>query len=497
MYYSKISCNVEKSLEKLRQYQVSAMMDIDYSAIITVTEYGKIQIDGSQNHNTSYNISDDIVVELISINQDKILMATNGMLFRELFEEEYYDFILVPIRYFENYYVFTLVCKKNGMLCDREIKITEFLTAAIYENVMLDYEIVKERNYLQSIFDSTTSFILTLDLNETIIAVNKKVAMISATQFDLTGSNLQSILREDQYRKARELYKEVVEYNKTITGEEEFIFLDSKRHYIHYTLSPMVDKDNDVIGVVALGLDVTRQKIYEKEIEQLRQYALLGEISAEVAHDIKNPLMSIRGCARLLQKKTSDEKSQDYIIPIIEEVDRINKIIDQMLSYSRLSTDNGFKYVDINSTVDKCIDAVSFHKQFRYIEIVREYADDLPYIQGSDIRIQQALMNILLNAIQAIANEGVIRIKTKNIYDKRQIMIEIADNGSGIEDKEKDKIFEPFYTTKPQGTGLGLSIVNKVIDELGGFHEIESTINEGTAVRLSIPYNDTGRWDQQ
>lgn len=497
MYYSKISCNVEKSLEKLRQYQVSTMMDIDYSAIITITEYGKIQIDGSQNHNTSYNIKDDIVIKLISNHQDRIIKTTSGMVIKDIYEKDSYDFILVPIRYFENYYVFTLVCKRNGDLGDREIKITEFLTTAIYENVMLDYEIIKERNYLQSIFDSTTSFILTVDLNETIIAVNKKVAMISGTQYDLTGSNLKSILTEDQYWKARELYKEVIQYNKTKTGEEEFTFSDSKKHYIHYTLSPMVDKDNEVIGVVALGLDVTRQKIYEKEIEQLRQYALLGEISAEVAHDIKNPLMSIRGCARLLQKKISDEKSLGYVMPIIEEVDRINKIIDQMLSYSRLSIDNGFKYVDINSTVDKCIDAVSFHKQFRYIEIVREYGDDLPYIQGSDIRIQQALMNILLNAIQAIAIEGVIRIKTMNIHDKKQIMIEIADNGSGIEDKEKGKIFEPFYTTKPHGTGLGLSIVNKVIDELGGFHEIESTVNEGTTVRLRIPYNGNGRWDQQ
>jgi two-component system sensor histidine kinase AtoS len=487
---------VEKSLEKLRQYQVSKMMDIDYSAIITVTEHGKIQIDGSQNHNTSYNISDAFMIDLITTHQDRIRNIVDGVVIKESCEEDNYDMLFVPIRRYDNYYVFTFMCKKNGDLSEREIRITEFLTTAIYENVMLDYEIIKERNYLQSIFDSTTSFILTFDLSETIIATNKKVAQISGVQFDLTGINLCSILKENQYRKAKKLYNEVITYIKPITGEEEFLLNDGKRLFIHYTLSPMLDKDNDVIGVVALGLDVTRQKIYEKEIEQLRQYALLGEISAEVAHDIKNPLMSIRGCARLLQKKVTDEHNMGYIIPIVEEVDRINKIIEQMLSYSRLSMDNGLKYIDINATLDKCIDAVSFHKQFKYIDIVREYTDDLPHIEGSDVRMQQALMNLLLNAIQSITNEGVICIKTKNIHDKKQIMIEILDNGKGIDEKEKDKIFEPFYTTKPDGTGLGLSIVHKVIDEVGGFLGIESTVNQGTAVRLNIPYTGNGRWDK-
>ncbi len=489
MYYSKISCNVEKSLEKLKQYEVSKMIGIDYSAIVTVTDYGKIQIDGSQNHSIVCSIADDDMVSLISKWMDRIYKVKEAILILD----DRYDLIVTPIRYYKNYYVFTLFAKKGRGLTEKEVKIAEFLTSAIYENVMLDYQIVNERNYLKSIFDSTTSFILTLDLNQKVIAVNKKIAQLIGEQEGLIGKDMSALLNAQQYAQLQPLYLNVVKTGIPISGEEEFLLADGKKYYVHYTLSPMIDKDGDVNGVVALGLDVTKQKIYEKEIEQLKQYALLGEISAEVSHDIKNPLMSIKGCAKLLQKKIGTDASWTYVEPIIQEVDRINAIIDQMLAYSRLSHNDGFHYLDIHDVLDKCIDAVSFHKQFKYIDIKKQYADDLPYLKGSDIRLQQALMNILLNSIQAIEEEGFIFIKTENNYTEKQIWVAIQDNGVGIEEQEKDRIFEPFYTTKPHGTGLGLSIVKKVLHEFGGQHFIESTPNMGTQVLLKIPYEITER----
>ena len=463
------------------------MMDIDFSAIITVTNYGRIQVDGSQSHNDTWQIEDREVIEWVKEQVNDLKQIKEGFITRKCLGKDFLDMLFVPIRYFENYFVFAFMCKKNGKLEQRDLRIAAFITEAIYENVMLDYEIVKERNYLQSIFDSTNSYIVTLDLNGTIIAANKNAGLLVGNQTALVGKGLGQLLSKDRYEQAKTIYQQVVFENRPVGGETEFVFGDGKKRYLSYTLSPMVDANKDVIGVVVLGVDVTKQKIYEKEIEQMRQYALLGEISAEVAHDIKNPLMGIRGCARLLQKKTEKQLSENYLSPIIQEVDRINQIVEQMLAYSKMTIDSSFKFVDVNALVDKCIDAVSFHKQFKQISIIKDYREELPFVEASDIRMQQALMNILLNAIQAINDGGEIRIKTQRIYETDRIEVTIGDNGIGIDEREYGKIFDPFYTTKVRGTGLGLPIAKKVLDEIGGNISIQSKRGQGTMIKMEIP----------
>jgi signal transduction histidine kinase len=157
-----------------------------------------------------------------------------------------------------------------------------------------------------------------------------------------------------------------------------------------------------------------------------------------------------------------------------------------LLSYARLSSDHKENITNINQVLDNCIDAISFYHKFKQIQIHKKYDPDLPTFNARQIRIEQALINILLNSVQAIEESGNIYISTKYSSENKSITIVFVDDGIGFSKENKERVKEPFYTTKEDGTGLGLSIVNKVVEEHGGELHIDSTPGSGTVVTLTL-----------
>ena len=261
-----------------------------------------------------------------------------------------------------------------------------------------------------------------------------------------------------------------------------------RRKIFSVAISPLNNSKNEVVGVVIIATDITTKKIMERQFEQIKQFAALGEVAAGVAHDIKNPLMSIRGCSRILQKELFDQpRHMKFLEPIIQEVDRINEVVEQMMSYGNIIEKNGYALIDINEVLEKCINVIHFHKGCKYITIQREFADELPLVKGNNVQLQQAFINILINAVQAIEAEGLIKIESHYEREKKHLHIVITDNGKGIKTNELKRIFMPFYTTKEQGSGLGLAIVKRVIKEHKGSTVIKSKPNMGTRVDVLLP----------
>jgi signal transduction histidine kinase len=243
-----------------------------------------------------------------------------------------------------------------------------------------------------------------------------------------------------------------------------------------------------VVGIVIVATDITTRKILEQQLDQLKHFASLGEITAGVAHEIKNPLMSIRGCSRLLQKELVDNPEYSKLVePIIHEVDRINAVVEQMISYGHITKQTNYALIDVNEVLEKSITVVHFHQGSKYITIRKELAAGLPFARGHNVQLQLAFINILINAVQAIEQEGIIHIKTNYDKDRKCIRISIADNGQGIAVKDLRKVFRPFYTTKQSGKGLGLSIVNRVIKDHRGKITITSKLHQGTDTEVYLP----------
>ena len=226
--------------------------------------------------------------------------------------------------------------------------------------------------------------------------------------------------------------------------------------------------------------------------------ATLGELAAGAAHEIRNPLTSIRSTIQYLQNRIDDPEDKSLAEGLISEVDRINDIIQDMLSFSK-PEELKIEETDLNDLISQILRLVENSAKSRGIEISLEYQSRNDTIYVDRNLIKQAMINILMNSIQAIESpDGKIQIVVREIEQEKHLsgldsmfLVEIRDNGPGIPENLLDKIFDPFYTTKQEGTGLGLSITYSIIHRHGGEIEIQSELGKGTISKVKFPRKAT------
>ncbi len=237
------------------------------------------------------------------------------------------------------------------------------------------------------------------------------------------------------------------------------------------------------------------QKIYEQVI-QIEKLASLGKLSATVAHELNNPLEGILTYSKLINKKLKETQRDgefakliEYLELISEESSRCGKIVKDLLLFSHKGN-NEYQSYDIISVIEKCTKLIEHHLEIHRIKLVKEYAADKAEVFINPQKIQQALMSVLINSIEAMPDGGNIYIKVEKEYGN--LTIRISDEGIGISEKDLPHIFEPFYTTKEasKGTGLGLSIVYGIISHHDGFVEVENTSPAGTTFKISLPLKE-------
>lgn len=259
-------------------------------------------------------------------------------------------------------------------------------------------------------------------------------------------------------------------------------------------ISPLKNSKEQISGAVMVVQDVTRQKMMELELEQLRQFGVLGDIAAGLAHDIKNPLMNIMGCSKIALSNTCTEQTRMESMRIIQySASRIDAVVDQMLSYGRIEGSQ-VSDIDLNAAISACVTMTERQKFDRLVKIDVDLDQTTPKIRANSIHIQQIFLNVLLNAMQAIQQSGEIHVKS--CYDPQQQMIEVAitDTGSGIPAELGDKIFNPYVTTKRTGTGLGLFIVKQTLEKYGGQISISSKDQKTVClIRLPVSKQAEGR----
>lgn len=488
MIYSDVSCNVNNTLKKFQELDLDKMIDIDYFGFITITKYKKISIDGEIFFKDFDNNS---IIELLMEKSNEIYELEKSCIYNFNNELKNTSIIIVPVRAQDHYRVFSVCCIFDKKYNERDLYIIKFVTHVYYENVLLDSQIIKERDYLHNLFNSTQSFIIGTDINGIITSSNRGTHEILGWSVEsVIDKSYKKVIPKEHIDKIEKIIDDVIIENKSCC-RSELIFLHSNQNkvIVNITISPMHNYVGEVTGVVIIGRDITKRKIYESEIEQLRQFAMIGELVSGAAHDIRNPLMSIRGCARILERNLSHNPKQlEFIEPIIDQVDRLDEKIEQMLAYSFIIKEELYSYIDINEVLEKCYNVISLHKKLKFININKKFANDLPLIICNNVQLQQALMNILFNAVQAIDSEGIINIESYRLRDKKKILVRISDNGKGINKDVIHEIFNPLYTTKNKDTGIGLAIVKRVIDGQGGEIKVNSIVNEGTEFEIYLPY---------
>ncbi len=222
----------------------------------------------------------------------------------------------------------------------------------------------------------------------------------------------------------------------------------------------------------------------ESELRQSERLSLLGEISAIMAHEVRNPLGSIKGAAEILSDsfRESDEGFR-YAAILSKEVDRLTKVVD---NFTRVGTVSREQHVPVS--VNELIEELLFFgEKFaakRGVEVRSELATGLVSISGNPNQLRQAFLNLILNAVNAMQNGGVLTVATSMAGDG--VRITFSDTGEGIPEEVKSRLFEPFFTTRDTGTGLGLSITKRIVEDHGGRITIESEVGKGTTVILNL-----------
>jgi PAS domain S-box-containing protein len=365
----------------------------------------------------------------------------------------------------------------------------------------------QERNKAQQYLNIAGVIIVAINNEGIITLINKKGCdVLGYEENELVEKNWYDLCVPERDRKERKgshkrlmsgNYDVVEDYENSIltkSGEERIIAW-------HNTL--IKDEKGHILGTLSSGEDITERKQTEEELIRSEKLASLGQLAASVAHEVNNPLAGIMVYLKLLLKKhrnkeIQSESTEEQLVKMEKELDRTTRIIRNLLDFARQS-EPSMRPVEINKVTEAALLLVGNQINLENISLEKELDPDLPLVHADADKIQQVLINIILNAIQAMPDGGKLTISTSTadgvkIMDafKNCIRIDIKDTGVGIPKENLHKLFTPFFTTKGKGTGvgLGLSVVHGIIGKHKGKIDVESEPNVGTTFSIYLEVMD-------
>ena len=264
--------------------------------------------------------------------------------------------------------------------------------------------------------------------------------------------------------------------------------LDKNDRELYYSIAtyPLFE-DGDVIGAIEISRDITKEINVQKTMMHQERLAAIGRLSAGVAHEINNPMTTILTSAMLIQEDLAeDDPIRQELELISSETLRCREIVTSLLNFARQSQPNK-KLDDLNQMVTECVLLTQKQAAFKDISVKAELAPQIPPMLFDKGQIEQGIINLILNAVEATPAGGRITITTSCCYEKEFAHIAIEDTGQGISSETLEKIFDPFFTTKETGTGLGLAITHGIVEQHGGRIETVSEIGKGTRFCIHLP----------
>ena len=268
------------------------------------------------------------------------------------------------------------------------------------------------------------------------------------------------------------------------------VHLDKSKKELFYSIScyPLFD-NGEVVGAIEIARDITKDISIQKGMMQYDKMASIGRLAAGVAHEINNPLTTILTSAMLIQEDTEPEDPNYQELQIIaDEALRCRKIVSSLLDFARQSEPVKAKHSP-NKVVTESVVLTRKQAAFNDVAVEENLAKDLPHINMDKDQIEQALINLILNAIEATDPGGKVTVGTSFVPEAESVELTVSDSGKGIPEEDMGKIFDPFFTTRESGTGLGLAITHGIIEQHGGMIEVDSKVGSGTRFTIRFPLN--------
>lgn len=376
------------------------------------------------------------------------------------------------------------------------VHVTSLYDAALNASIYLVKE--EQKRFTEAILDALPISLYAIDREYRIVAWNRhrELGKQGIPREAVMGRNVFDVLQ----RQPRELLER--EFNRAFaTGQIERVeqkTTDERGNIKHWLISKIPMRDGstgEVTHVISLGEDITARVEANHAVARAEKLAAVGRLAAGIVHEINNPLATIAACAEALEVRANEgvfgtstdvEDLHDYLNLIRNEAFRCKSITNGLLDFSRARSGHRAP-VDIANLVRSSANLVGHQKRGESIEISVEAADNVPPVSADEGQIQQAIIALATNAIDAMPNGGKLIFR---VFLKRQrVYVEIEDSGIGIPSENMTKIFEPFFTTKEvgRGTGLGLAVCYGIVTEHGGSLNVRSTVGIGSTFTISLP----------
>ena len=342
-------------------------------------------------------------------------------------------------------------------------------------------ELEKSRQYIEIVLKNISAGVIAIDNNGIVTTINKAAeAMLNIDSQDILNKNFKTILKDDYLKIANKIYNQVSQGSQTLEFPLYATISGTPKHFsLNFNL---LKNDSDQnIGAVLVFDDVT-------QLEKAQRVAAWREVARRIAHEVKNPLTPIKLSAQRLKRKYGDQIDDKVFTnctdTIVKHVDLIKNLVNQFAAFAKFP-DANIARCKIENIVLETI--TLYQESLENIEIKSRFGKNIPILKLDHQHMKQALLNLVDNAVYAVEKNGLILIDVAFDEILKIVRIEISDNGKGISDKEKTKLFEPYFSTKKSGMGLGLAIVQSIISDHNGVIRVQDNKPKGAKFIIELP----------
>ncbi|GAK52544.1 signal transduction histidine kinase, nitrogen specific, NtrB [Candidatus Moduliflexus flocculans] len=341
------------------------------------------------------------------------------------------------------------------------------------------------QTYTQHVVDSMANGLISLNAQGGIVTINRQACQMFGLRSgeDVQGKPLQDVVTLPDF----DLFGALAQGERILEKEVNATISTGQTLPLSLSASTLHGDADEPLGAVLLLRDLSDVKALQEQVQRAERLASVGRLAAGVAHEIRNPLGSLKGFLQYFQRKLPmQEQDKAYLTVMMNEVDRLNTVVSNLLEFAR-PKEPVFEDSDTPEILEHVL--MLLHRDFeaKHLRLFREWPEALPHLQMDQDQITQVLLNILLNAIQATESGGEIHVSAQALREMNLLEIAVRDTGSGIAADDLPHIFDPFFSTKKQGNGLGLAIAHTIIEQHHGDILVESHAGQGSAFRIRLP----------
>jgi two-component system, NtrC family, sensor kinase len=359
-------------------------------------------------------------------------------------------------------------------------------------------EVEAQRRFIEAIIDGLPLSLYAIDRNYQIVAWNRnrELGELGIPRGSVLGKNIFNVLTRQKRELLESEFARVLESGEIERIEHETATASGEiKHWLISKIPMWIDRSGEVSHVITVGEDITGRVEANRAVARAEKLAAIGRLASGVVHEINNPLATISACAEALESRVSEgafgesealDDLREYLGLIRSEAFRCKTITNGLLDFSRT---RGSEHAPLNiaHVISAATRLLSHQQRGEKIDFRIDATEELPLVFGDAGQLQQAIIALATNAIDAMPFGGVLRIVSRK--NGRNVLVEVSDTGVGIPPENVAKIFEPFFTTKEvgKGTGLGLAVCYGILTEHGGSLDVQSTVNVGTTFTISLP----------